>query len=68
MAAPAVTGVVALALAEARAAGKDLPVEEIRRILMETARQQPPNTAGAWDPRYGLGRVDAHAVIDETLI
>jgi subtilisin family serine protease len=58
MAAPAVTGVVALALAEARAQGIDLDAASVREIVMNTARTDPPAAAG-WHPRYGHGRVDA---------
>ena len=65
MAAPAVTGVVALALAEARAAKKNLSITQIRQILFSTVRQGPPNAGGNWDPRYGHGRVDASAVVQK---
>jgi len=58
MAAPVVTGVVALRLAEAAARGLALDANSIRRIITETARHQPP-AAGAWDDRYGHGRVGA---------
>jgi len=63
MAAPAVTGVVALILAEARSLNKDLTVEQIRDILTKTARLSPPNTA--WNDRYGMGRVDASASVQK---
>jgi subtilisin family serine protease len=58
MAAPAVTGVVALALSEARALGIDLDAATVRGVVMDAARKSPPATAG-WHPRYGHGRVDA---------
>jgi len=58
MAAPAVAGVVALMLAEARARGLDLDAATVRQIITDTARTNPPAGSG-WDPRYGHGRVDA---------
>ena len=61
MAAPAVTGVVALILAEARSLNKSLTVEQIRDILAKTARLSPPDTA--WHDRYGMGRVDASSAV-----
>lgn len=63
MAAPAIVGVIALMLAEAHALNKDLTVEHIRTILVETARLSPPD--GAWHDRYGMGRVDANAAIQK---
>lgn len=61
MAAPAVTGVVALMLAEARSLNKELTCEQIRDILAKTARPNPPNSS--WDSRYGVGRVYAKAAV-----
>jgi subtilisin family serine protease len=61
MAAPAVTGVVALVLAEARSLNKELTVEQIRDILAKTARLNPPGVV--WNDRYGMGRVDASASV-----
>ena len=63
MAAPAVTGVVALVLAEARSLNKKLTVEQIRDILTKNARSNPPSMA--WDDRYGMGRVDASASVQQ---
>jgi subtilisin family serine protease len=60
MAAPAVTGVVALAFAEARAHKVDLPIDLLRQILEWSARGTT-----AWDARYGAGRIDARAVVAE---
>ena len=60
MAAPAVTGVVALMLAEAHSLNKDLTYEQISDILTKTARL---NLSNIWDDRYGMGRVDASASI-----
>jgi hypothetical protein len=58
MAAPAVTGIVALALAEAHSRGLDMDADTVRNVVIGTARSNPP-TAGGWHPRYGLGRADA---------
>ena len=58
MAAPAVTGIVALALAEAHSRGLDMDADTVRHVVIGTARSNPP-TAGGWHPRYGLGRADA---------
>jgi subtilisin family serine protease len=63
MAAPAVTGVVALILAEARSLNKDLTVDQIRDILAKTARLSPPSTV--WNDRYGMGRMDASASVQK---
>ncbi len=63
MAAPAVTGVVALALAEALANSVPLPIDTLRQILIQSARTSPPSAS--WDARYGEGRVDAKAVLEE---
>lgn len=64
MAAPAVAGVVALILAEARAKGVQLSIDEIRTLLMSTARKTSPEHSSDWHPRYGYGRVDAAACVD----
>lgn len=63
MAAPAVTGVVSLMLAEARSLNKELTVEQIRDILAKTARLNPPSVV--WNDRYGMGRVDASASVQQ---
>lgn len=61
MAAPAVTGLVALMLAEAARNGVQLSINDIRAMLAAGAERQPP-AAGAWDPRYGAGRASANAI------
>jgi subtilisin family serine protease len=61
LAAPAVTGVAALMLAEARARGIDLDANQIRAVLLYTSRETPPSVG--WHDRYGEGRVDAHAAV-----
>ena len=63
MAAPAVTGLVALLLAEARRRNLNLSSAQIREALIQSARLNPPAHApGAWDPRYGHGRVHISAL------
>ncbi len=64
-AAPVVAGVVALMLAEARSRGLSLSAEQIRQILIETARPDPPSSP--WDPQYGHGRVDALAAVERVV-
>ncbi|PZD94943.1 peptidase S8 [Paenibacillus sambharensis] len=63
MASPAITGVVALILAEANAQGIKLSIDQTREIVDKAARKNPPN-ASAWDERYGFGRIDAKAAIE----
>lgn len=67
MAAPAVTGCVALLLASAHAHGKSLTVDEIRALVIGSARVEPPKT-GTHDLRYGEGRVSASAMIEKMLM
>ncbi len=64
MAAPAVAGIIALMFAEARVRGMDLTVAEVREILAKSVNSGPP-TAGAWDSRYGLGRINASMALAE---
>jgi subtilisin family serine protease len=59
MASPAVTGSIALLLAEAQASGRSLAIGDIRDILTRTARKNPPPEAENWDPQFGFGRVSA---------
>lgn len=61
MAAPAVTGLVALVLAEAQRKGQSLSISQLRAKLTGTADANPP-AAGAWDSRYGFGRANGKAV------
>jgi subtilisin family serine protease len=63
MAAPVVTGVITLILAEAHSLNKDLTIEQIRDILAKTARLNPPD--GVWNDRYGIGRVNANASVQK---
>ena len=58
MAAPAVTGTIALMLAEAKARNKSLSVDQIRQAVISTARRIPP-AGTAWDSRYGNGKISA---------
>jgi subtilisin family serine protease len=68
LSAPAVTGIVALMLAEAKSKGISLTSDQIREILINKARKEPPAAsaqtgADNWDPRYGYGRVSAEAAV-----
>lgn len=56
MAAPHVTGLVALIL---QAAGRTLTSAEIRQAVGQAARAM----ANGWHPRFGLGRIDALASV-----
>jgi subtilisin family serine protease len=58
MAAPHVTGLIALLL---QAAQEPLSVEQIRARLFAAVRADPPAPA-TWHPQYGFGRVDAGAL------
>lgn len=62
MAAPAVTGSIALMLAEAKERNSDLSIEDIRQAIIKTARHSPPQSDG-WDDRYGFGRVSAAGLL-----
>jgi subtilisin family serine protease len=66
MAAPAVAGIIALIFAEAKKRGKDLTITELHDIIAASVNKSPPTPAGAWDARYGLGRIDAAKAIQET--
>ena len=56
LAAPHVTGLVALLMQAAR---EPLTIEETRALVIGGARHNPPSPRNAWDSRYGAGRVDA---------
>jgi subtilisin family serine protease len=60
MAAPAVAGGIALLFAAARRKGRRLTIQQLRQLLIDTAR---PMSRAGWDPRYGYGRVDIAAAI-----
>jgi subtilisin family serine protease len=62
MAAPAVTGIVALVLAEAKARGISLSINQIRAAITGSGRHDPP-PGTAWEAQYGRGRIDARAAI-----
>lgn len=66
MASPAVAGIVALMLAEARARGVDLAIEQIRDILISESRRNPPD-GNQWDPQYGHGRVSASGSVQAVI-
>jgi len=65
MAAPAITGLIALIFAEARRNGRDLPISELRARLQSNATINPPAVpAGTWDGRYGFGRANGGSIQD----
>lgn len=59
MAAPIITGIVALLLQK----NKGLDVENVRQILREAARHDIHTGPAAWDPAYGFGKVDVASAI-----
>jgi hypothetical protein len=63
MAAPAVTGLVALLLAEAKRKGHSMDIDEIRKAVIDTARRDPPSLGpDGWDERLGFGRISKQAL------
>ncbi len=66
MASPAVAGITALVLAEARARGLDLSSAEIRQILVDASRRNPPFGAN-WDDRFGHGRLSAERAVQAVI-
>ena len=66
MAAPVVTGVVALMLSEVNNRNSSLSGQQIRNILTSTARRDPP-VGENWHPRFGFGRVDAQAALQAAI-
>lgn len=65
MAAPAVTGLIALVYAEAQRNGHDLSIDDLRQRLIDHVLTAPPALdAGGWDARYGFGRASGGAVAE----
>jgi len=62
MAAPAVCGIIALMLAQARSSARALSIGEIRQLVIAAARDTQGVPAG-WHPRYGFGRIDASSAV-----
>jgi subtilisin family serine protease len=62
MAAPATTGMIALVLAEAKSRNKTLSTLDIRNIVINAARRNPPPGTG-WDSRHGNGRISAGGAV-----
>lgn len=61
MAAPAVTGVIALMLAEAHSRNLTLTVDQIRDILAASTKKNFP--LNSEPERYGYGAIDASAAV-----
>ncbi|MVT08570.1 S8 family serine peptidase [Chitinophaga sp. ysch24] len=55
MAAPAVTGAIALIFSVASSTGKLLSIDQLRDIIIQKGRLHPP--VGVWDARFGYGRI-----------
>jgi subtilisin family serine protease len=66
MAAPATAGLVALVLAEARARGLNLTIDQTRKVVIDAARRNPP-PGTKWHERYGIGRVSATAAVQAVI-
>ena len=58
MAAPAVSGLIALMLAKAHKKGQSLSIEQIRAKLQEGVK----DGASGWDPQLGAGRASGKAI------
>jgi subtilisin family serine protease len=67
MAAPVVTGIIALMLARAQAQQMTLTTAQIRKILIRTAHRNSPGGDG-WDAGFGFGRVCAKAAVADVCL
>jgi subtilisin family serine protease len=64
MAAPAVTGLIALIYSEAKRTGRDLAISNLRTRLLSTVAFGPPDMQpGGWHNVYGHGRAQGRAAI-----
>lgn len=63
MASPAVTGCIALMYGEALRLGKNVDIDNLRKILTTSGQLNPP--AVIWDPRYGMGRISVVKMIQQ---
>lgn len=63
MAAPAVTGIIALWLQ----ANPSLTHDQIMEVLKESSTAFTEQTAGTWDPQYGFGKIQAYAGLKKVL-
>lgn len=66
MASPAVAGIVALMMAEARGRGVSLSIEQIRQILVSQAKRDPP-AGNQWHAQHGFGRVSASESVEAVM-
>jgi subtilisin family serine protease len=60
MAAPAVTGAIAVMLSQG---GPAMSADEIRDTVVASARMLPPPTGTGWDARYGHGRISTSKMV-----
>lgn len=60
MATPAVTGLIALAYAEAVRKGQGIPIDVLRDHLVTTAKKD--ERGPGWDSRYGSGRANSEVI------
>ena len=64
MAAPAVTGLIALIFSEARRMHLDLSISALRAKLIGRTLKAPPKVpAAGWDPQYGNGRANGASIL-----
>jgi Subtilase family len=65
LAAPAVSGLIALIYAEAPRNGLNLTITDLRNRLITGVQRNPPALVGnAWDPRFGRGRASAVSIAE----
>jgi hypothetical protein len=66
MAAPAVTGMIALMYSEALQRNANLSINAVRDVLIKVARKNPP-PGNAWHPQFGHGRVHVSEAVREVI-
>lgn len=66
MASPAVAGICALVLSEAKRRNIDLHNSDLRQLLIDSARRSPPG-GSSWNDRYGAGRISAAGVVQDVI-
>ena len=61
MAAPVITGVIALLLQKKA----NLTPEKVKEILSNSAHKDQHTGAASWSPAFGFGKVDVSGAIDQ---